>query len=223
MVKPCLRVATSLTGRPRRLAAMAVSAVRWVSEPFDPNAPPTNGLTDAHLFRIDAELLGEAVFQAVDELARLVHRQLVVVPDAGRREQLHRIVVLGRRRVLAVDRDRRCREGGLGVAERRVLVRLVDVGDSLDRRSRRPEGRRRRVFVVFDARSCAPPRSPPRTSRRRPSRRSARRARSSANSAARSNCRPARPSKRCSAAARHWRSGTSGCRGRRERRGRRRD
>ncbi len=41
MVKPCSRVASSFTGRPMRRAAKAISAVRWVIEPREPNAPPT--------------------------------------------------------------------------------------------------------------------------------------------------------------------------------------
>ena len=44
MVKPWSRVATSFTGRLSRLAAVATSTVRGVTEPFDPKAPPTNGL-----------------------------------------------------------------------------------------------------------------------------------------------------------------------------------
>ena len=42
-VNPCLREATSFTGRPSRLAASATSAVLCPSSPLDPNAPPTNG------------------------------------------------------------------------------------------------------------------------------------------------------------------------------------
>ena len=41
MVKPWSRVATSFTGRLSRLAASAISAVRGVIVPLEPNAPPT--------------------------------------------------------------------------------------------------------------------------------------------------------------------------------------
>jgi hypothetical protein len=41
MVKPWSRVATSLTGRPSRFAAMAIQAVLDVGPPFEPKAPPT--------------------------------------------------------------------------------------------------------------------------------------------------------------------------------------
>ena len=44
-MKPCSRVGTSFTGRPSLRAATATSAVRCVRPPFDPKAPPTNGLT----------------------------------------------------------------------------------------------------------------------------------------------------------------------------------
>ena len=55
-----------------------------------------------HLVGIDAEPLGDAVLEPVDELARLIDRQLVAGPDAGGREQLHRIVMLRRRGILAL-------------------------------------------------------------------------------------------------------------------------
>ena len=44
MVKPWSRVATSLTGRPSLRAAIATMAVRCVKPPFEPKAPPMNGL-----------------------------------------------------------------------------------------------------------------------------------------------------------------------------------
>ena len=44
-MKPCSRVATSLTGRFSRLAATAMMAVRCVSDPLEPKAPPMKGLT----------------------------------------------------------------------------------------------------------------------------------------------------------------------------------
>ncbi len=43
MVKPWSRVVISLIGRPICRAARATMAVRWVSEPRLPKAPPTKG------------------------------------------------------------------------------------------------------------------------------------------------------------------------------------
>src|SRR5690242_8292054 len=45
IVNPWSRVATSFTGRLSRRAATAIRAVRWVSEPRAPKAPPINGET----------------------------------------------------------------------------------------------------------------------------------------------------------------------------------
>jgi hypothetical protein len=106
---------------------------------------------DPHILGIDAELMGDAVFQPVDELARLVDDQLVVVPDAGRGEKLDRIVVLCRRRIFGVDLHRRSGESAFGVANRWILVAFVRFSGGLRRRSRRPESRRRGLLVIVNA------------------------------------------------------------------------
>ena len=82
MVKPWSRVATSFTGRLSFFAAkrhepgarrqLRLGAERAADERAD----------DMHLGRIDAELLGDAVLQAVHELARLIDRQFAVAPEA---------------------------------------------------------------------------------------------------------------------------------------------
>src|SRR5438067_9997611 len=85
------------------------------------------GRNDMYFLGVDAELLGEAVLEAGDVLAPLPHRQLAVGPGAAGGEQLDRIVVLGRRRVMLVELDRRGGEGRVGVADRRVLIALRDI------------------------------------------------------------------------------------------------
>ena len=76
---------------------------------------------------VDAELLGEAVLEAGDVLAPLPHRQLAVGPGAAGGEQLDRIVVLGRRRVMRIGRHRGAGERSLGIADRRILIIARDV------------------------------------------------------------------------------------------------
>ena len=122
MVKPWSRVATSLTGRLSFFAAKATSPVRGVNCALEPNAPPTNGLTTCTLSGSDAELLGDAVLQAVHELARLVDRQLAVAPRRRGGEQLDRVVMLGRRAVFGFELDLGRSEGGLGVAGLRQIL-----------------------------------------------------------------------------------------------------
>ncbi len=77
-----------------------------------------------NLVGIDAEALGDAVLEAIDELARLVDGELVAFPHAGGGEQLKRIVMLRRGAVFRVDRDVRGGERGLGVTLVRQLAML---------------------------------------------------------------------------------------------------
>src|SRR5438552_12021471 len=55
------------------------------------------GIDDADLVGIDAELVGHAVFQTVNVLARLMDYQAVAIPHATGGEQFHRVMVLRRR------------------------------------------------------------------------------------------------------------------------------
>ena len=73
-------MATSLTGRFSRLAASAISAVRGVNVSLRAERAADIGADDANLSGVDAELLGHAVLEPIDELARLIDRQPVVVP-----------------------------------------------------------------------------------------------------------------------------------------------
>ncbi len=70
---------------------------------------------------VDAQLLGHGRLGSPHELAGLIDGELRPVPDAGGGEQLHGVVVLGRRRIAGVDLDRRRGEGGRRVALGRVL------------------------------------------------------------------------------------------------------
>ena len=149
--------------------------------PLRAERPAQKAAHDPHVFRAHSKLFGETVLEPVDELARLEHGELAVAPGAGGGEELHRIVMLGWRPVFRVDFDRRGAEGALGVAERRVLVLLVDVGDRLGFGSRRIRAWRSGPPRHSGPRSRARLRLRPRTSPRQRARRSARRARSSAN------------------------------------------
>ena len=93
-----------------RLAASATSPVRGVICALEPKAPPTKWLMTRTLSGSMPSFLRRAVLEAVHELAGLVDRQFVVVPDRGRGEQLDRVVMLGRRGVGGVELD-------LGVVE----------------------------------------------------------------------------------------------------------
>ena len=81
------------------------------------------GIDHPHPVGVDAELRGDAVFQAMHILARLVDDQAVTVPDATGGEQLHRIVVLGRRFVLGVDLHRGLAKGLGKIADFRVVFK----------------------------------------------------------------------------------------------------
>src|SRR5205085_5770256 len=85
------------------------------------------GRNDMYFLGVDAELLGEAVLEAGDVLAPLPHRQLAVGPGAAGGEQLDRIVVLGRRRVMRIGRHRGAGERILGIAYRRILLYDTEV------------------------------------------------------------------------------------------------
>jgi hypothetical protein len=88
------------------------------------------------------------VLQTDHELARLVHRQLVAVPFGGGGEQLQRVVVLGRRGIALVDPHRRGGEGGLGVADLRVLEAGVGLHDLRDQPGAAEGGARRAPVVA---------------------------------------------------------------------------
>ena len=112
-------------------------------------------MTDhADLFRLDAEPLRDAVLQPVDELARLVDRQLIAGPHAGGGEQLDRIVVLRRRAVFRIDLDVGAADRRLGIAGlRQILVLLRDFGRIFLLQALRAEGRGRRLRRIghFDS------------------------------------------------------------------------
>ena len=74
------------------------------------------------LLGVDAELLSQSILEPGYVLAALPHRQVAVGPGAAGGEQLDRVVVLGRRGIMLINRHRRTGEGGLGVADLRVLV-----------------------------------------------------------------------------------------------------
>ncbi len=73
-------------------------------------------------------LLRHIVLKAVNVLARLVDGELVIRPHAGGREQLDRIVVLGRRSVFGLDRHLGRRERGFGIAGLRQFLPRIFLG-----------------------------------------------------------------------------------------------
>jgi hypothetical protein len=76
---------------------------------------PDKGAHNPDLVGGDTEFLRDAVLEPVYELAGLVDRQLVVVPDTGGGEKFDGVVVLGRRLVFGL-------EGHLGRGNRRVGI-----------------------------------------------------------------------------------------------------
>jgi hypothetical protein len=93
---------------------------------------------ESNIRGVEPELLRQRDPAAVDVLARLPDGQLVTVPGAGRGEQLHRVVVVGRRGVPVVDRDRSCGKRRLGVSGARQLPRTPVAGaDALECGDRR--------------------------------------------------------------------------------------
>ena len=90
------------------------------------------GADHVHLVGVDPELLRDAVLEPIDELARLIDRQLVVAPYAGGGEQLERIVMLRRRGVFGIELDLGRGERRFGVARlRQFLVPLADLAGVL--------------------------------------------------------------------------------------------
>ena len=87
------------------------------------------GRNNANLLGIDAELLGQAVFETGHVLAALPHGQLAVSPGAARRKQLDRVVMLGRRLITRIDLDVGRIERRVDIAKARVFMLLVDGGD----------------------------------------------------------------------------------------------
>ena len=69
---------------------------------------------DAHILFRQAEHLRQHAAQVDDALRLFVDRQLVAVPDRGRRLQLDWVVRFGRRDVSLVELDRRVGEGAVG-------------------------------------------------------------------------------------------------------------
>ena len=171
MVKPCARVATSLTGPVEPLGGerdhrgarrhRALRAKRAADKAGD----------DAHLLRLDAEPRRHAVLQPIDELARLIDGETIVGPHAGGGEQFDRIVMLGRRAVFGVDHDLGAGNGACGVAGLRqvlVLVRFLRRIAFLE--ALRAETGGRRLFVISRLDALRPPRWRPRTYPPRPPR-----------------------------------------------------
>ncbi len=74
----------------------------WRHRALRAEAAADIGIDDANLAGIDTELVGYAVFQTVNVLARLVDDQAVAIPHTTGGEQLHRIMVL-RRRLIGSD------------------------------------------------------------------------------------------------------------------------
>ena len=83
--------------------------------------------------------------QPVDELTRLVNRELAVRPRTRRGEQLDRIVVLGRRVIFGIHRHVGLRQRGRRIADRFVMVALRDIGAELRLGARRIERGARRL------------------------------------------------------------------------------
>ena len=152
MVKPWSRLATSLTGtvQPFGGERNEPGARRQLS--LRAEGAADKGADDANLSGVDAELLGHAVLEPIDELARLINGQPVVVPGAGRGEELDRIVVLGGRRIFRIDGDVGRRQRRLDVAGgRRFLDPLGDLGRVVLGQPLRAEGRARRCRGVGHA------------------------------------------------------------------------
>ena len=82
--------------------------------------------------RLHPQLFRHGAAQAVHALAWFVDRQPWSVPNTGRREEFDGVVVLRRRRIARVDLHWRGGEGGVGVADARVLVLLGDFAFGLD-------------------------------------------------------------------------------------------
>lgn len=65
--------------------------------------------------------------QPTHELARLVDRQFIVLPDAGRRKQLYGVMMLGWRFVFGFGLDLCCAVHGFGIAGQRDIFLLADI------------------------------------------------------------------------------------------------
>ena len=87
----------------------------WRQLPFRAEGAADKRVDDADLSRVDAERFGGAVLEPINELARLIDGQPVVLPGAGRGEELDRIVMLGGRRIFLINHD-------VGLGERRVDI-----------------------------------------------------------------------------------------------------
>ena len=92
-------------------------------EPLPAERAAHERIDDANIRWVDAHHRRRAIGELDDELARLVDRQLAVRPGRGRRVELDRVLVLGRRAVIPFDPDGRCGEGGVEVP--RLLLLLV--------------------------------------------------------------------------------------------------
>ena len=124
-MKPWARVAASLTGRLSRLAANAIMAVRGVIIPFEPNAPPTKGETTRTFSGSIPSRSRNAVFQPINELARLIDSEQIPGPGTGGREQFDRIVVLYWCFIFYIDLDIGTVDGSRGVACLRQVLMLL--------------------------------------------------------------------------------------------------
>ena len=93
------------------------------------------GRDHADLIGLETERLGHGVLDVDHALVGVVERDAAIPPDRERGVRLHRVVVLGRRLVGAVDRHLGARErlvevtvGGVGRVVRVDLVGLVEIG-----------------------------------------------------------------------------------------------
>ena len=99
------RGSTSRTGRRTCCAASAASVTCGQTIALQPNAPPTNCVSDPDLGQRQAEQRGHGQLDGLDALARVIERQLVAVPDRRGGQRLDRVVVVGREPERRVDAD----------------------------------------------------------------------------------------------------------------------
>ena len=104
----CLRVSTSLTGRPISRAASAASSVRPARSPL-PKAPPTNGEMTRTESAGTPNTAAYASLRAAHPLGLVPHGEPVAVPAGDGGVQLHRVVVVAGHAVRQVSRRRRPR------------------------------------------------------------------------------------------------------------------
>ena len=121
----CLRVSTSLTGRPTWRAAMAASVTCGQVLRLVPKAPPMNGQITCTFSAGRPKMAAISACSLTTILALAPQRQPVAVPGRDGRVRLHRIVVLARDVVGRVDLHGRARQSAIGVAAPLVRVRCA--------------------------------------------------------------------------------------------------